>query len=613
MTRINIYDTNVNIPAPTYLTIEAQSFNSIKLTWQDNCTGEQGFKIFRKVNNGAWEQKAVVGENVQEWADPDASSGAEYYYRVVCYADLNYSTSVEKNYLFLLSAPTNLTLVPQSATSIKLSWQDSNQFEQGFKISRKMGTGAWEEDIAIVNANELEWIDTNAPIGNHYYYQIKAYAGSNASSVAEQNHNFILSAPTNLTLTPQSVTSIKLTWEDSNQFEQGFKISRKIGNGLWQEDFAIVNANVFEWIDLNSPYGVSYSYRVKAYAGTVTSQSNEHTQNFLLSAPTNLSLVPQSATSIKLIWQYSNQFEQGFKISRKIGSGAWEEDIATVNANVMEWTDNTYNSIQNYEYKVRAYYQNYQSDYSNNSIYYSPLVFVQGGTFNLVSNYTVTLSSYYIGRYEVTKAEWASVMTGNSNGISDTYPIDKVSWYGIMVYCNRRSIQEGLSPCYGKGGDTNPDNWGSVPNSLDAEWNAITMNMNVDGYRLPTEAEWQFAARGGNQSQAYYYSGSNTVGNVAWYYQNSGNTTHPVHTKAPNELGIYDMSGNVSEWCWDWYDDYPQGSFTDPMGVGNGSYRVVRGGCWNDTESSCTVSDRGFNNPYEHNNYNGIRILRRIP
>ncbi|HPV15028.1 MAG TPA: formylglycine-generating enzyme family protein, partial [Candidatus Cloacimonadota bacterium] len=136
----------------------------------------------------------------------------------------------------------------------------------------------------------------------------------------------------------------------------------------------------------------------------------------------------------------------------------------------------------------------------------------------------------------------------------------------------------------------------------------------AEGYRLHTEMEWMFAAKGGNQSKGYTYSGSNTVGNVAWYYNNSGGsmqgTTYTVGTKAPNELGIYDMSGNVWEWVWDIYGSYPSGAQTDPHGANSGSYRVIRGGGWFDHSDSCTVSYRSYKDATYAGSFIGFRICR---
>jgi formylglycine-generating enzyme required for sulfatase activity len=156
-----------------------------------------------------------------------------------------------------------------------------------------------------------------------------------------------------------------------------------------------------------------------------------------------------------------------------------------------------------------------------------------------------------MGKYEVTQAEYQSVMGNNpSNFKGDNLPVKRVSWLEAVEYCNRLSLKEGLTPCYR----------GSV--------NDISCNWNADGYRLPTGAEWEYAAKEGNQGYlTYEYAGSNTVDAVGWYDGNSGGRTHPVGGKAPNSLGLYDMRGNVWEWCWDWYGVYTAGAQTDSRGA----------------------------------------------
>ncbi|NUM72516.1 MAG: formylglycine-generating enzyme family protein, partial [Ignavibacteriaceae bacterium] len=138
----------------------------------------------------------------------------------------------------------------------------------------------------------------------------------------------------------------------------------------------------------------------------------------------------------------------------------------------------------------------------------------------------------------------------------------------------------------------------------------ITMNMNANGYRLPTEAEWEYAARGGSQSKGYTYSGSSNAGDIAWYDNNSGSKTHPVGQKQPNELGIYDMSGNVWEWCWDWYGDYSSESQTNPKGPSSGGGRVYRGGSWYFYAGRLRPAYRNYNYPDYRNNSLGFRLLR---
>jgi len=242
-------------------------------------------------------------------------------------------------------------------------------------------------------------------------------------------------------------------------------------------------------------------------------------------------------------------------------------------------------------------------------------VLVEGGTFNNGTS-NVTISSFYIAKYELTQSAYQAVMgvnpsyyTGVSNG-----PVEQVSWFNAIEYSNRRSLQEGLTPCYSYSTyGTNPANWPAGWNSSYNNHTNVTCNWTANGYRLPTEMEWQFAARGGNQTHNYTYSGSNDLNAVGWYSSNSGSTTHTVGTKAANELGTFDMSGNVWEWVWDIYGSYPSGSQTDPHGAASGSGRVRRGGSWGFSAFACTVSFRDYYDATGTDYHIGFRLVRVSP
>lgn len=196
----------------------------------------------------------------------------------------------------------------------------------------------------------------------------------------------------------------------------------------------------------------------------------------------------------------------------------------------------------------------------------------------------VTVSDFYIGETEVTQGLWEAVMKYSGTCADGS---------SMSAYASDVWLGTNPSTSYGLGSEYPAYyvSWEDIVNIFLPRLNKITGAT----FRLPTEAEWEYAARGGNQSQGYKYSGSNTIGDVAWYYSNSASSTHPVGTKQPNELGIYDMSGNVYEWCSDWYGSYTEAAQTDPTGSSTGSYRVLRGGSWSYYAQYCRVSNRSYN------------------
>ena len=241
---------------------------------------------------------------------------------------------------------------------------------------------------------------------------------------------------------------------------------------------------------------------------------------------------------------------------------------------------------------------------------------VEGGTFQMGSDnkkpvHTVTITGFYMGKYEVTQKEWTAVMGSNPSYFKgDNHPVEMVSWYDAVDYCNHLSEREGLTPAYTI--DKNSPDWRNKSEVDDMKW-TVRWNRNANGYRLPTEAEWEYAARGGNGSPGNYaYAGSNNVNEVAWYGGNSDGSTQEAGAKKPNGLGVYDMSGNVWEWCWDWYDGnyYRNSRRNDPIGASSGSYRVARGGSWLYSAQLVRSAYRSYNTPSDRFIHMGFRLVR---
>jgi len=228
---------------------------------------------------------------------------------------------------------------------------------------------------------------------------------------------------------------------------------------------------------------------------------------------------------------------------------------------------------------------------------------------------TVELSAFQIWQTEITRKQYFEVMKVAWDSTNAMIPVSTVSWFDAIEFCNRLSMVDSLrlTPVYRYAGySTNPDSWPSGWNADDRNHVNIICDWTADGYRLPTEMEWMFAAMGGKHTEGYRYSGSSDINSVAWYGGNSHQRAREVALKRSNKLELYDMSGNIWEWCWDIHRAYEKGDYKDPRGPEKGSYRVLRGGSWLTPGITCSVSHRFCFAPTTKKNYIGFRIARTI-
>jgi formylglycine-generating enzyme required for sulfatase activity len=309
---------------------------------------------------------------------------------------------------------------------------------------------------------------------------------------------------------------------------------------------------------------------------TSTTQAAQPANIVTVTVPGNLRVTQTEATSVSLVWD-----SVGAGVSYQVYNGT-ENNPA--NSQLLGSIDENAATITQLEAGTAYYFwvsAVKDGQESGKSIAVSArtataipgdMVRIQGGTFMMGSpssevghdddevQHQVTVSSFYMGKYEVTQKEYQALMgTNPSNFKGDNLPVESVTWYDAVNYCNARSRSEGLAPAYTVSG-------------IDVTW-----NRSANGYRLPTEAEWEYACRAGTTTP---YSSGSSVDVAGWYISNSGNTNHPVGAKQANGWGLYDMHGNVYEWCWDWYGYYPGGAQNNPGGAVSGASRVNRGGSW---------------------------------
>jgi formylglycine-generating enzyme len=472
-----------------------------------------------------------------------------------------------------------------------------------------------------------------------YAFRVRVRAEQNISPYSNTaTSRFGFAAPSGLAIGTISETSIGLQWVDNSSSETGFLIERSSDGAPFAiVDSTAANITVKTVAGAYRP-GITYTFRVRAKSIHLTSgYSNAAPAVCVLAAPTSLTVKAMTAVSASLQWTDNSTFETGFLIERSTDGTNFSVIDSTGPNGTTKDIAGVYQPDTTYSFRVRAvslYHTSANSNVAARSLFVRDVLMVRagGGTFQMGSAFgstdeqpahSVMLSSFYIDRYEITYEKWTSVRTwalthgytdlvtgqNGSSGSGTNNPVTNVNWYDILKWCNARSEMDGLAPMYYTG-----NTFVTVYRTGDLAVTSDAVKWSANGYRLPTEAEWEFAARGGTTTHNYSYSGSNILDDVGWYSTNAANATHTVGGKLANELGIYDLSGNVEERCWDWYGAYAGGAQTDPTGASTGSYRVLRGGSFNDLTDpgfDCRVSYRDNSGPGVRVNNFGFRCVQR--
>lgn len=405
----------------------------------------------------------------------------------------------------------------------------------------------------------------------------------------------IPAAPSSLQIISLTENAAFLHWIDSSTAETSFEIEQ----GTDTSSFVTVKS-VGANIDTATVPGIfltskTYFFRVKAKNSLYTSTASNVVQRSLFPPPANFMIVSFSSSTVSLSWNDNSTVETGFVIEQSIDSLSYVAIDSTAANGTSKTISGFFDSSKTYSFRILAKNSINKSGYSNaEARTLGNWVFVSGGTFLMGRNgefrderpiHNVVLSNYYISKYEVTVKDYRKFTTATNRtfpvppswGWNDDAPMVKVSWYDAKEYCT---------------------------------WLDSTSSK---GVRLPTEAEWEYAARGGKNSQKFAYSGSNSVEEVAWYYFNASGRTYNSGLKKPNELGIFDMSGNAWEWCADWQGSYSSSIQRDPTGPATGNNKIFRGGSWFDYglgSSECRVETRYDYTPGSKVDDGGFRIVR---
>ena len=365
-----ISSTNIEFPPPSNLSITKLSDVSYKLEWQDNSTGEEGFKIDRKRDDEDWQLAyGIVPANHTHFVDSNVFTGKSQLnvqYRLYAFYETYQTTALHIATEALLPPPTDLSITSNSITSLSLNWAANSAGHDGFRIERRHSGASWQELAFTTDPNyKDETFDLNTTV----HYRVCAVAGQFSSDFSANSYNTNIPPPTAPTLEKLSDVSYKLTWTDNSIGEQGFRIDRKTGDADWVIAYAEVPENTTEFIDENVFRGkrtsLDVQYRVYAFYENHESAKAQTGTQAQLTPPGNLSVTVNNPNSVTLNWQDNSTGEEGFMIDRKVNENAWETSYASTPANHTTFIDEEIDLESNtYSYRICAFAGNHKSAYA---------------------------------------------------------------------------------------------------------------------------------------------------------------------------------------------------------------------------------------------------------
>ncbi len=356
-----------NIPPPANFLIEKVSDVVKKLSWDDQSNGETGFKIDRKIGNGDWVNGyKKTGSDIEMIYDTlNGKNHGEIQYRIYAYWN-EYTSDKVNQYTSGIPAPTNLQITKEDWNKNKLRWTDNSNGEEGFKIDRRIEGHDWETEYGNVGENKTTFTDFNSVCNEVIEYRVYAYNGTLNSSYLNGSVNTDIPAPNGLDIDMVSLDEINIEWNDNTIWENSYRIDRKIGNSSWEINYAELPANTESYKDEDFPLNKTIYYRVYASVNSFTSDAAQGLVSSNIPAPSSLELINPGDMTIQLLWEDNCNGEQGYKIDRKVGSGAWETNYAELPANTCEYTDeDNFINGETYYYRVYAFKDSYNSSYAS--------------------------------------------------------------------------------------------------------------------------------------------------------------------------------------------------------------------------------------------------------